>query len=54
MENDSMGYRTRSESNLKCEHLIKLDGIETYDGSDGFERQRPIYYCPKCKEVWER
>ncbi len=39
---------------MTCEHEIKLEGIETYDNSSGFTCQRPIYRCPKCKDVWER
>ncbi len=39
---------------MKCNHEIRLEGIETYDTNEGFERQRPIYWCPKCKESWEK
>ena len=38
----------------ECDHPIRLEGIQVGDDWEGFERKKPIYYCPECKEVWER
>ena len=41
-------------SDKKCNHEIKLEGIEDYVNGEGYENKRPIYWCPECKEHWER
>ena len=38
----------------KCEHIVRLEGIKLSEDRDGFNRNRPIYYCPECKLDWEK
>ena len=35
----------------ECQHPIRLEGVETWGYDD---HKRPIYYCPDCKETWEK
>ncbi len=37
-----------------CEHEIRLKGIRLSDDNYGRERKISIWYCPECKESWDR